>query len=237
MLDGRSGGSMGRCLVALLVLFATAGLAAGPRTWTTEKWFDKPRSPRIANYRIEATLDFEHKSLEGRETISWRNTGTAPVQELPLHLYLNAFKGPQSRFMKEGSGELRADGPVRPTEAASWGYCRLTSVRMEGRDLDGHDGEDETVRWLRLPRMVAPGETIHVEVTWENRYPKVVARSGWGGDFLMSGQWFPKVGVYQGDHWNCHAYHANTEFFADFGNYDVALSLPNALALAHTGTQ
>jgi hypothetical protein len=53
----------------------------------------------------------------------------------------------------------------------------------------------------------------------------------------MGAQWFPKVGVYQGDRWNCHAYHAATEFFADFGTYDVELSLPNALLLAHTGTQ
>ncbi|MBK9795448.1 MAG: M1 family metallopeptidase [Holophagaceae bacterium] len=228
---------MGRRLVALLMMVAALGLGAGPRTWTTEQWFDKPRSPRIANYRIEATLDFEHKTLEGRETLSWRNTGTAPTRELPLHLYLNAFKGPQSLLMKESEGRLGPTRQERSREAASWGYCRLISARMEGRELSGHDGEDETVRWLNLPRAVAPGETIHLEITWENRYPKVFARSGWAGNFLMSGQWFPKVGVYQGDRWNCHAYHANTEYFADFGVYDVALSLPNALGLAHTGTQ
>lgn len=228
---------MRRHMVAALVLLVATGLGAGPRTWTPEKWFDKAKSPRIANYRIEAVLDFEHKTLEGTETLSWRNTGTAPTQELPLHLYLNAFKGPQSLFVKESGGRLRSDHQDRPAEASSWGYCRLLSVRMEGRELQGHAGEDETVHWLRLPRAVAPGETIHLEITWENRYPKVFARSGWAGDFLMSGQWFPKVGVYQGDRWNCHAYHANTEFFADFGVYDVALSLPNALGLAHTGTQ
>jgi len=228
---------MGRRLMALLVMLTAVGLAAGPRTWTTEKWFEKPKSPRIANYRIDATLDFEHKTLEGRETITWRNTGTAPTQEWPIHLYLNAFKGPQSRFVKESGGQLRGDHMDRSSEATSWGYCRLLSVRMEGHDLDGHDGEDETVRWLKLPRAVAPGETIHIDITWQNRYPRVFARSGWSENFLMSGQWFPKVGVYQGDRWNCHAYHAATEFFSDFGVYDVALSLPNALGLAHTGTQ
>lgn len=228
---------MGRRMVAALVLFAAVGLGAGPRTWTTEKWFDKPKSPRIANYRIEATLDFEHKTLEGKATLSWRNTGTAPTQELPLHLYLNAFKGPLSLFVKEIGGKLRHEGQDRSSEPGSWGYCRLVSVSMEGRELEGHDGEDETVRWLKLPRPVVPGETIHLDIVWENRYPKVFSRSGWSENFLMSGQWFPKVGVYQGDRWNCHAYHANTEFFADFGVYDVALSLPNALGLAHTGTQ
>ena len=96
---------MARPLVALLLMWAALGLGAGPRSWTTDKWFDKPKSPRIANYRIEAVLDFEHRTLEGRETLSWRNTGSAPVRELPLHLYLNAFKGPQSLFMKESGGQ------------------------------------------------------------------------------------------------------------------------------------
>lgn len=228
---------MGWGRVAGLVLGAAMALTAGPRTWTPEKWFEKPKSPRIANYRIDATLDFEHKILRGRETLTWRNTGTAPTQELPLHLYLNAFKGPRSLLMRESQGLLHGERLGNPSNPDTWGYCRLVSARMEGRDLQGHDGEDETVHWLKLPRPVAPGETIHLELAWENRYPRVFARSGWAGDFLMSGQWFPKVGVYQGDRWDCHAYHANTEFFADFGVYDVALSLPNALGLAHTGTQ
>ena len=74
------------------------------------------------------------------------------------------------------------------------------------------------------------------EIAWESRFPLVHTRTGWSRDFLMGAQWFPKAGVYEGDRWNCRAYHAGCGFFSDFGNYDVALSLPNALLLAHTGT-
>jgi hypothetical protein len=205
--------------------------------WTPGKWFQKPLSPRLANYRIEASLDFTTKTLKGSETITWKNGGTAPTDQFPLHLYLNAFKGPQTLFYKEsGGGKLRSDGMGDPTRADSWGYCRLMSVQMEGRDLQGHAGEDETVWWVQLPRAVAPGQSISVDIAWESRFPKVFARSGWGGDFLLAGQWFPKVGVYQGASWNCHAYHAFTEFFSDFGVYDVNLSVPNTLRVASTGT-
>ncbi|BDU74546.1 M1 family metallopeptidase [Mesoterricola silvestris] len=203
-------------------------------------WFDKPKSPRIANYRIEAALDWPGKALEGRETISWRNTGTAATAEFPLHLYLNAFKGPQTIFAKEAAGE-REFRRFDARDPRSYGYCRLLSVSMDGRSLDGHFGEDETVYWVRLGRAVAPGETIRLEVAWESRFPRVLARTGWSGDgqgnFLMGAQWFPKAGVYEGDRWICHAYHARTEFYADFGTYDVELSLPNALLLAHVGAQ
>jgi len=219
------------------LLLVGVGLGA----WTPEKWFQQAKSPRIVNYRIQATLDWTAKTLQGRETISWRNDGFAPTQELPLHLYLNAFKGPQSIFAKEGGWDV--PGPGRRSEAQAWGYTILREVRVGEQNLQGHYGEDETVYWLRLPRPIAPGETLQLDLAWETRFPRIAARSGWSGTspessgFLMGAQWFPKVGVYQGDQWNCHAYHANTEFFSDFGVYDVALSVPNALLLAHTGTQ
>ncbi len=224
---------MRRCLA---LLFSLLPLLAAPRTGTPEKWFPKPLSPRIANYVINGSLNWEQKVLDGTETITWRNAGTAPTKEFPLHLYLNAFKGPQSRFVKESGGKLRGDQMANPADSTSWGYCRLLSAKVDGKGVGGYVGEDETVYWVNLPRAVAPGETIQVEIAWQSRFPKVFARSGYSGNFLMAGQWFPKVGVYQGAAWNCHAYHAFTEFFADFGTYDVTLAVPNSLLVATTGT-
>ena len=42
----------------------------------------------------------------------------------------------------------------------------------------------------------------------------------------MIGQWFPKVGVWWKNAWNCHQFHADSEFFADFGTFDVNLTVP-----------
>lgn len=218
----------------LFLILASASLTL--HAWTPEKWFDEPKSPRIANYRIQGVLNWPEKTLEAKETITWRNAGTRATREFPLHLYLNAFKGPTSLFVQESGGRLRGDSIGSVSDSKSWGYCKLRSVRLDGQSLEGHFGKDETVYVVKLPREVQPGGSISVDISWENRYPKVFARSGWAGYFLMSGQWFPKVGVYQDDHWSCEAYHANTEFFSDFGTYDVELSLPNLLTLASTGT-
>jgi hypothetical protein len=51
-----------------------------------------PRSPRIANYKIDVRLDATRHQLAGTETLTWTNTGASPVDKLPFHLYLNAFK-------------------------------------------------------------------------------------------------------------------------------------------------
>ncbi|MGA8341183.1 MAG: M1 family metallopeptidase, partial [Candidatus Sulfotelmatobacter sp.] len=61
------------------------------------------------------------------------------------------------------------------------------------------------------------------------------ARSGWKRDFVLGGQWFPKVGVWWHGAWNCHQYHATTEFFADFGVYDVKLTVPQYEVVGASG--
>ena len=56
-------------------------------------------------------------------------------------------------------------------------------------------------------------------------------------------QWFPKIGVYEGPGergrkqggWNCHQYHSNTEFYADYGVYDVELNVPSNFVVGATG--
>jgi hypothetical protein len=216
------------------------GLLVGPALLdarSLDHWFDRARSPRIANYRIEAALDWREKVLDGQETLTWRNTGTAPTAELPLHLDLNAFKGPQSLFCREqdGAAGLLARGRA-PSDPRPWGYCRLVSVRLGDRLLEGHPGEDATVYWVRLPYPVAPGESLRLDIAWQSRFPMGHGRAGWSRDFLMGAQWFPKAGVYEGDAWNCRAYRDGTGSYGDFGTYDVDLSLPRSLLLAHSGT-
>ena len=59
--------------------------------------------------------------------------------------------------------------------------------------------------------------------------PWPFARTGAVGNYFFIAQWFPKIGVFEDTGWNCHQFHATTEFFADFGNYDVQLSVPERL--------
>jgi hypothetical protein len=73
--------------------------------------------------------------------------------------------------------------------------------------------------------------------------PQVFARTGYKRNFFMVGQWFPKLGVYEpagmrgrlNGGWNCHQFHANSEFYADFGSYRVAITVPNGFVVGATG--
>jgi hypothetical protein len=197
-----------------------------------------PRSPRIASYRIAATLDAPRKTISGTATLTWRHTGAAPVVTLPLHLYMNAFKSEDSLFMRESGGTHRLGAKLE----GDWGWIDLRSAMLEGVDLrpTGKFGADETVFELALPRPVAPGETVRLEMSFDVKLPRVFARTGYAGEFIMAGQWFPKIGVLVvdaagGQRWHCAPLHLNSEFFADFGAYDVELTVPDTHVVAATG--
>jgi hypothetical protein len=53
----------------------------------------------------------------------------------------------------------------------------------------------------------------------------------------MVTQWFPKIGVLEDGEWNCHQYHPNSEFFADFGVFEVAMTVPSEYVLGATGVR
>jgi hypothetical protein len=209
------------------------------------------RSPRNANYSIDVRLDHETHTLIGREVITWRNITTQPASELQFHLYYNAWKNTSSTWMRE---RLLAGDPGglarRPEE--DWGWSDVTAVRLlsdgaapfvdltsERRYIAPDDGNplDQTVMAVALPAAVGPGQTIRVEVAWTARVPRVFARTGVIDDFYFVAQWFPKLGVLEETGWNCHQFHAGTEFYSDYGVYDVRMTVPRGWVVGATGTE
>ncbi len=240
-----------RAVVAALVLSACGRDHGAPRVRPIAKpngnaalrGGGAPRSPRIANYKIEARLDAVKHQLSGTETLTWTNSGASSVDRLPFHLYLNAFKNESSLFMRTSHGIERGEA----SSEHGWGWIQIDSLQIAGAELvsklvrpdSGTPDPDESVMELPLPTAVAPGATIEVSFKFTAQLPEVFARTGYKGEFHMVGQWFPKIGVRIGppgaERWECQPMHANTEFFADFGTYDVAVTVPSTYVVAATG--
>ncbi|HKB71119.1 MAG TPA: M1 family metallopeptidase [Thermoanaerobaculia bacterium] len=194
-----------------------------------------PLADPVASYRISCRYDETRKRIEGTELLTWKNAGPRAASTLRLHLYLNAFANNRSSYMKE---RRRMGDPARvaPGQWGSIAISRMTSAA--GEDLlanlrfvapDDGNADDRTVAEVDLPAPIASGETARFSIEFVSRLPRVLDRSGWAGDFVLAGQWFPKVGVWEARGWNCHQYHSFSEFFADFGDYDVTIDVPRRL--------
>ncbi len=194
-------------------------------------------APEVASYTIEVQLNVDQRTLEGLETVTYRNTTTRPMTDLVFHLYLNAFKNSETIFMRE-SGPQHRGNAFDPQEN---GWIDVTGIRLlDGTELRLELLEDGTLARVALPGPVAPGGAVAFEATFIARLPRVFARTGWAPDaqgdpYFMTGQWFPKLGVWTEDGWNAYPFHANAEFFADFGSYEVHIRLPAGYSSAGAG--
>jgi len=212
----------------------------------TSAYAQERTSPGNANYTIDVRLDARARTLTGRETLVWTNITTATARELQLHLYYNAWRNNQSTFMKEAR---LAGGWSTVTELENDQLAKIdvSSIKVRGgsdltdamRFIAPDDGnkDDKTVVDVHLPKAVAPGSFVQFKIAFQTRLPETQARSGWKRDFTLGGQWFPKVGVWWNGAWNCHQYHATTEFFADFGVYDVKLTVPQYEVIGASGVE
>ncbi len=231
--------------LAALLIVAGVGLgAAAP----ADAPADTPRSARNANYTIDATLDPSAHTLSGHARITWRNPTRRPVSELRFHLYWNAWRNDASSWLREArlAGATGFDG--RTVGESAWiDLNRLEVVRPAGRvDLlprlsliapDDGNAEDRTVAAVPLDRPVPPGGTVEVEVAWTAQVPRTYARTGVLSNNYVIAQWFPKIGMLAPDGWHAHQFHYTTEFFADFGSYDVRLTVPRNWIVAATGRE
>ncbi|MFM7281864.1 MAG: M1 family metallopeptidase [Planctomycetia bacterium] len=187
------------------------------------------------DYRIAVRVEPEQRSLDGKLSLTWTNPSKDDIYDLWFHAYWNAFANNRSTHLTESGGELRG---VKLEDG--WGWLQVRGVRVGGGDSlaklewmapdDGNE-EDKTVFRIKLTEPLKRGESVTVELDWTARIPRVRRRTGQKDDFLFMAHWFPKLGVYEtGNGWNCHQFHATTEFFADYGSYDVTIDLPERYA-------
>ena len=230
-------------LVAAAVLCCAPAMAQSPFAPKVSG----PLSQRVVAYQIDAKYDPAKHTVDATETLTYHNLTGQPLDTFPFHLYLNAFQ-PKSTWMHEA----HRDGNFRTSSLKQWkpedyGSNDVTSFEVVGMgDLtkqmkfispDDGNPDDKTVFEVKLPHPVAPGQDVQFKIKFKATFPEVIARTGYKRTFLLAGQWFPKVGVWWHGQWNCHQFHAMTEFFADFGTYDVKITLPKDYVIGATGVQ
>jgi hypothetical protein len=207
-----------------------------------------PLSPRNASYKIVVNLEPRTRTITASEVITWRNITHVSTSELQFHLYWNAWVDTKSTLMRESA----RSGPVhRPP--GDFARLSVDSIRLANAGPDDPDGDltptrrfiapddgnadDKTVMVVSLPRPVAPGESTSVVVKWSARVPRTFDRTGTIGNYYFIAQWFPKLGVLEDTGWNCHQFHSQTEFFSDYGVYDVEITVPRGWVVGATGVE
>lgn len=190
----------------------------GPNYW--QQW---------TGYRIEARLLPAEKRVEGTARIVYHNRSPRSLPVVFLHLHQN----------------LHAPGNVRNEAQEITGGVKLGRVTAAGRELEEEPSGTGpgyavrgTIMAVRLPTRAESGDSVELGVDWSFTVPQSSSgRMGWSRDDLFHiAYWYPQMAVFDDVvGWQLDPYLGNAEFYAGFGDYDVAIEVPAGWVVRATG--
>ena len=193
----------------------------GPRYWQQR-----------VEYRIDAELDPATARLNGVETIVYHNQSPDTLSTIVFHLYQNVFS--------EGVQRVRrvpiTGGLVVERVAIGGAEARPAGAAAQpGRSTYTVDG---TLMRLALPRPLPPGGRTEIEIAWHFTVPpRGAPRTGHDANqVFVVAQWYPQVATYDDlNGWHARPYWSNGEFYLEYGDFDVALTLPEGWLVTASG--
>ena len=188
---------------------------------------------RVA-YSIQASLDEPSGVLSGNVRITYVNQSPDTLRDFYVHQYLNAFR-PGSRWAAVDSAEGRVR--FQHMKDPDYAFERITAATVmgESRKPDYPYTPDSTIAHWSLPRALAPGDSLVVEIAWQARPSTLPRRQGRRGRRFDFAQWYPKVVVYDKYGWEDHPLYPAGEFYGEFASYDVTLDLAADQVIGATG--
>ena len=172
------------------------------------------------SYQVQAKLHHLQHRLSVSEKLIYTNHSPDTLSTIWFHLYFNKFR----------KGAFTEDGVPRKEDD---GYLAIDSLHQDGRlsyDID----IDHTLMSVNLNRALAPGDSICFDFDYHAQLPHAEGRYGFLGDHNDVGNWLIVPVVYDRDGWHLHQ-HIDSEFYQEWGDFDVALTVPRGFIVGASG--
>jgi len=183
---------------------------------------------------IDVQLHPETKILNAFMRMHYYNQSPDTLSSIWLHVWPNAYKNNQTAFAKQSLEKGNTDFYFSPEKER--GYIAGLNFMGNGESLKWKEDKDFIdIIELKLNQPLMPGQDIVITTPFIVKLPKIFSRSGFKDSFFSVTQWFPKPAVYDINGWNPIPYLDQGEFYSEFGNYLVNISVPKPYIVASTG--
>ena len=186
------------------------------------------------NYKIDVTLNDVENTLDGFEKMEYYNNSPDTLKFIWFHVWPNAYKNDRTAFtdqaLENGSTAFYfSDNEQR-------GYINRLDFKVNGvtAKMQDHPEHQDIIR-IDLPQPLAPHSSCKIETPFHVKLPYLFSRGGHVDQSYQITQWYPKPAVYDRNGWHEIPYLDQGEFFAEFGNYEVQITLPKSYVVAATG--
>ena len=186
------------------------------------------------NYVMDVTLNDTEHSLNGFEKIEYINNSPDTLRYVWFHLWPNAYKNDKTAFSEQLLINNRTDFYFSNKEQR--GYINRLDFKINGVTAQTEDHPQYTdITKIILPDALAPGARIIITTPFHVQLPENFSRGGHTGQSYQVTQWYPKPAVYDHKGWHPMPYLDQGEFYSEFGNYDVRITVPDNYVVAATG--
>lgn len=186
------------------------------------------------DYKITVTLDDKIHQIKGVVEMDYTNNSTDTLTEMYFHYWTNAYKDNSSAFAQES--KLSADNCfIFANENERGGYKKVAIFQgVDSLKTKAYKGNPDII-YVKLARPIFPGTTSHFTLPITELIPKTFSRIGRSMNGYQMTQWYPKPAVYDREGWHPMPYLDKGEFYSEFGNYKVSITLPENYLVAATG--
>lgn len=200
-------------------------------------------------YAIDARFDPATSTITGRERVVVHNNSDSVMRVIVLRLDQNIYAAnvPRAETVPEIT-----DGMVVTRLAVDGANVDLTDrSNAAGRSPRGAQqppitqpvasGMTQTVATIRLPAPIPAKATTTIDAEWHFRVPLVQGVRGlrmgrWADSLYQVGQWYPRVAVFDDLRgWDTDPYLGPSEFYNNYGHFDVHLDMPAGWLVGATG--
>lgn len=186
------------------------------------------------NYTIQVSLNDTAKTLDGFETITYYNNSPDTLKFIWFHLWPNAYKNDKTAFAEQTV--LNGSTRFYFSNENDKGYINQLDFKVDGSsaNIEEHPQHIDIIK-LILPKPIAPKQSAIISTPFFVKLPHNFSRGGFTQNGFQVTQWYPKPAVYDSKGWHKMPYLDQGEFYSEFGNYEVQITLPDTYIVAATG--
>ena len=187
------------------------------------------------SYQIEVKLDDKNHTLNGFESFTYKNNSPQTLDVIYMHVWPNAYKNKETALAQQLK---RNDGDkIAKAEAKDLGFIDSLDFKVNGNQVKwDYDPKHIDIVVLHLASPLAPGQQIQISTPFKVKIPSgSLSRLGHIGQSYQITQWYPKPAVYDQNGWNAMPYLNQGEFYSEFGDFDVKITVPANYVVGATG--
>ena len=187
----------------------------------------KPYWQQQVNYKLTVQLNDADHTLNGFAKMEYINNSPDTLHFIWFHLWPNAYRTDKTAFSDQLLENGRTDFYFSSKEDR--GYINRLDFRVNNvaARTEDHPQHIDIIKVL-LSQPLLPGHRIELTTPFHVKLPKNFSRGGHTDQSYQVTQWYPKPAVYDRNGWHPQPYLDQGEFYTEFGNYEVQITVPES---------